>query len=97
MSLRLTPEQTVFEGAVHYVEVPGREGHLGVLANHVALVTGMTAGRLTVRKADGVTATFAVDDGFFEVSNNRATVPADAVKGGEPKKLPQGWGEPAPA
>lgn len=77
----LTPEQTVFEGAVEYVEVPGSEGYLGVLANHAALVTGMTAGRLTVRKADGVTETFAVDGGFFEVSGNRATVLADAVKG----------------
>jgi F-type H+-transporting ATPase subunit epsilon len=82
----LTPEQTVFEGAVEYVEVPGSEGYLGVLANHAALVTGMTAGRLTVRKADGATETYQVDGGFFEVSGNRATVLADAVKGGEPKK-----------
>ena len=82
----LTPEQTVFEGAVEYVEVPGSEGYLGVLADHAALVTGMTAGRLTVRKADGVTETYQVDGGFFEVSGNRATVLADSVKGGEPKK-----------
>jgi len=82
----LTPEQTVYEGEVEYVEVPGSEGYLGVLANHAALVTGMTAGRLTVRNAAGVTEMFTVDGGFFEVSGNRATVLADSVKGGEPKK-----------
>ena len=45
----LTPEKTVFEGNVEYVEVPGTEGYLGVLAHHAPLVTGIHAGRLTVR------------------------------------------------
>ena len=75
----LTPERAVFEGVVEYVQVPGSEGYLGVLANHAALVTGLQSGTLTVRKADGVTETFAVSGGFFEVSHNDATVLADAV------------------
>ena len=37
----LTPERSVFEGTVEYVEVPGTEGYMGVLANHAALVTGL--------------------------------------------------------
>ena len=28
----LTPERTVFEGAVEYVQIPGSEGYMGVLA-----------------------------------------------------------------
>src|SRR5205085_7527665 len=49
----LTPERTVFEGAVEYVQVPGSEGYLGVLAHHAALVTALADGTLTVRKAGG--------------------------------------------
>jgi F-type H+-transporting ATPase subunit epsilon len=75
----LTPERTVFEGAVEAVQVPGSEGYLGVLAHHAALVTSLTAGTLRVRHADGRLERWQVDGGFFEVSNNRATVLADAV------------------
>jgi F-type H+-transporting ATPase subunit epsilon len=75
----LTPERTVFDGAVEYVQVPGTEGYLGVLAHHAALVTGLAPGTLTVRKAGGSEEHFTVTGGFFEVSQNRATVLADSV------------------
>lgn len=75
----LTPEQTVFQGPVEYVEVPGIAGYLGVLAHHAALVTALAQGTLTVRVAGGQTQHWQVDGGFFEVSNNRATVLADSV------------------
>ena len=75
----LTPEKTVFEGDVSYVEAPGTEGYLGVLAHHAALVTALARGTLTVREASGAESRWQVAGGFFEVSNNTATVLADAV------------------
>ena len=75
----LTPERTVFEGAVEYVQVPGTEGYLGVLANHAALVTALAPGVLTLRGAEEPEQQMRMSGGFFEVSNNRATVLADAV------------------
>jgi F-type H+-transporting ATPase subunit epsilon len=75
----LTPERTVFEGTVEYVQVPGSEGYLGVLAHHAALVTALAPGSLTVRRAGGGEQRWQVSGGFFEVSDNRATVLADAV------------------
>ena len=77
----LTPEKSVFDGDVEYVQVPGSEGYLGVLAHHAALVTALATGNLTVRKAGGVEEQLAVSGGFFEVSNNQATVLADSVTG----------------
>jgi F-type H+-transporting ATPase subunit epsilon len=79
----LTPERSVFEGAVEYVQVPGMAGYLGVLAHHAALVTGLAVGTLTVRKAGGDEVRWSVTGGFFEVSNNRATVLADEVSEGK--------------
>ena len=78
----LTPELAVFEGQIEYVEVPGIEGYLGVLANHAALVTALASGTLTMRLAGGTTETHQVTGGFFEVSGNRATVLADALRTG---------------
>ena len=76
----LTPEQTVFEGPVEYVQVPGTEGYLGVLANHAALVTALAEGTLTLRKPGGAEEQVQVSGGFFEVSENRATVLADTMR-----------------
>ena len=75
----LTPEQSVFEGEVEYVEAPGSEGYFGVLAHHAALVTSLGAGTLTARPPDGPTQRWQIRGGFFEVSNNKATVLADAI------------------
>jgi len=69
----------VFEGDVSYVEAPGTEGYLGVLAHHAALVTALARGTLTVRDASGAESRWQVAGGFFEVSNNTATVLADSV------------------
>ena len=77
----LTPEKTVFEGPVEYVQVPGTEGYLGVLAHHAALVTALDRGTLTVRRVGGTEEKWQVSGGFFEVSNNKATVLADEVAG----------------
>ena len=75
----LTPDRTLFEGQVEYVQVPGTEGYLGVLAHHAALVTALDAGTLTVRKVGGAEEKWQVSGGFFEVSNNKATVLADSA------------------
>ena len=79
----LTPERTVFEGLVEYVQVPGSQGYLGVLAHHAALVTALAAGDLTLRHPGGREQRMRVSGGFFEVSGNRATVLADEVMEGE--------------
>jgi len=75
----LTPEKTVFEGPVEYVEVPGTEGYFGVLAHHAALVSGLASGTLVIRKPGGAEDRMQVSGGFFEVGNNEATVLADSV------------------
>ena len=75
----LTPEKTVFEGTVEYVEAPGSEGYFGVLANHAAMVSGLASGTLKVRDAHGASQSWQVSGGFFEVSHNKATVLADSV------------------
>ena len=75
----VTPTGSVFSGDVVSLVAPGSEGYLGVLAHHAALVTSLKEGVLTVRRADGVQTEHRITGGFLEVSNNRATVLADAV------------------
>ena len=79
----LTPEKSVYEGAVEYVQAPGSEGYFGVLAHHAAMVTALGEGTLKVRYSDGKEERWPLKGGFFEVSNNRATVLADEVSEGK--------------
>jgi len=78
----LTPERALFEGSVEYVQVPGADGYFGVLAHHASLVAVLKPGTPTVRYAGGREEAWTVEGGFFDVSQNRATVLADGVAAG---------------
>ncbi len=76
----VTPEHTLMEEEVESIMVPGALGYLGVLANHAPLITPIAPGKLVVRKSESTEIIMAISGGFLEVSNNRATVLADAVE-----------------
>lgn len=76
----VTPEKVYFEAEVKSLTVPGTEGYLGILSNHAPLITALIPGKIEFRdKADEVSI-LAVSGGFIEISNNRATILADAAE-----------------
>ena len=76
----VTPQKIVFEGPVVSIQAPGSEGYLGVLAHHAPLITTLKEGRLEMRDPAGRVVSWRVTGGFLEVSNNRASVLADAAE-----------------
>ena len=64
---------------------PGSEGYLGVLTDHAPLITGLIPGKLTITEADNRQIDYALSGGFLEVSNNIATILADAIEA--PQKI----------
>lgn len=73
----VTPERKLFEADVDRVEVPGRDGELGILPGHAELVSELKpAGLLTYHLGDE-TGRMAISDGFVEVSAERVIVLAD--------------------
>lgn len=79
----VTPEKVFFEAKIKSLVVPGSEGYLGVLSNHAPLITALKPGRIEFRDADDKVNLMAVSGGFLEVSNNKATIIADAVERGD--------------
>lgn len=75
-----TPEATLLSEDVISVTAPGAEGYLGVLAHHAPLITSLTPGKLSIRKADGQMDNYAVSGGFLEVADNHATLLADSCE-----------------
>jgi len=76
----LTPEREAYAGDAIHLYARGSLGYLGVLAHHAPLLTSLEPGVMSVRKTDGEQEHFVVTGGFLEVSNNRATVLADAAE-----------------
>ncbi len=76
----VTPEARIFSGEVDSVVLPGSDGELGILPNHVPLVTTLKPGEL-VYSQGGKTEYFAVGTGFVEVTGGRASVLTDMAKG----------------
>ena len=76
----LTPEREVFAGEAIHLYARGSLGYLGVLAHHAPLLTSLEPGVMSIRLPDQTQQHFVVTGGFLEVSNNRATVLADAAE-----------------
>lgn len=75
----VTAERVVLEDEVDQVNAPTRDGRVGILPRHEALLTILEPGELDIIK-DGVRTPFAVSGGFMEVLNSRVTILADTVE-----------------
>jgi F-type H+-transporting ATPase subunit epsilon len=69
----VTPEATVYSEDVDMVTLPGVNGQMGVLPQHVRLMTQMVPGEMIVRKA-GHDDFLAVGEGLVEVTNERVSI-----------------------
>jgi F-type H+-transporting ATPase subunit epsilon len=78
----VTPEREVVREPVAEVQVPGRDGYLGILAGHTPLLTELGIGALSYRK-DGQTKYVAIAGGFAEVLSGRVLVLAEAAQKAE--------------
>ena len=70
----LTPERKIFSGEVYGVQLPGISGLFEVLDKHAPMVSALKAGNLKILKDKSSTSSFAIQSGFVEVLNNKATV-----------------------
>ena len=72
----VTPERTLFSGAVLELVAPGLLGEFGVLPGHANMLAELTAGRLAYRDESGEKL-MAAAGGFAEVTGERVTVLLD--------------------
>jgi F-type H+-transporting ATPase subunit epsilon len=75
----VTPEKMIVRDAAEEVQIPGRDGYLGVLPGHAPLITELSAGELSYRQG-GNTHRFVVAWGFAEVLPDRVTILAETAE-----------------
>ena len=64
----------IFDGAVISVTVPGSEGEMTLLADHVPLISALKTGMITIRQADGSVIAHDLTGGTLEIHENHATI-----------------------
>ncbi len=69
----LTPHQKVLEAKVDWVAIPGEMGELGILPEHVPLMTTIKSGLLSFA-ADGETKHLAVHYGYAQVEGLKVRI-----------------------
>jgi F-type H+-transporting ATPase subunit epsilon len=72
----VTPEKVVYKDDVEEILVNTTEGQIGILSNHVRLLTKLVPGELIIKKG-AHTQRLAVLGGFLEVGDNKASILAD--------------------
>ena len=73
-----TPERELVRQQVSDVQVPGKDGALGILPGHAALLGQLGAGALSYTQA-GTSHFLAIDGGFVEVLEDHVRVLADSA------------------
>ena len=71
-----TPERLLVQEDVSEVELPGKDGYMGILPGHAPLLGMLGAGVLTYQSG-GQKQLLAVDGGFIEIFDNHVSVLAD--------------------
>jgi F-type H+-transporting ATPase subunit epsilon len=69
----VTPETTVYSEEVDMVTLPGVEGEMGILPQHVRLMTQLVPGEMIVHK-DGHDNFLAVGEGLVEITGERVAI-----------------------
>ena len=78
----VTPERHVLSENVQSIEMPGKDGYLGILPGHAPLITLLGVGTLTYHKGAEVRY-LTVIDGFAEVLPDRVIVLAESSERAE--------------
>ena len=66
----ISPEKIIFSDSVKMVKVPSYEGDMGILKNHISIITFLRPGLVKVEKKDSDFEEFFVQDGTVEFFNN---------------------------
>ena len=72
----VTPEAKIFSDDVDMVTLTGTEGEMGILPQHMPLMTQLVAGEIVAQKGKD-TIFLAVGDGFVQVTGDRVAILTD--------------------
>jgi F-type H+-transporting ATPase subunit epsilon len=79
----VTPERQVVKDRATEVQVPGRNGYLGILPGRAPLISELAIGEISYTNASGESTRLAVAWGFVEVLPDKVTILAETAERAE--------------
>jgi len=76
----ITPEQTVFEGDIKSVKVPGKKGSFQILKDHAPIVSTLGEGVVTMVDVNENELVYEIGGGVIEAKANKIILLADSLK-----------------
>jgi F-type H+-transporting ATPase subunit epsilon len=70
----LSAEKIVFNEDIHRGIFPGVSGPLGILKNHMPLISALTSGEIDVQYPDETSKKIPINGGILNVANDAVTV-----------------------
>lgn len=75
----VSPDKSIYNGAIQSLVVPCELGYLGVLAGHAPFIANIVRGKITLKEDSGETLEISCKGrGFLEVIKNNATLLLDS-------------------
>ncbi len=84
----VTPEKLVVRDVAEEMQIPAKNGYIGVLPGHAPLITELAVGEITYRNA-GTTGVLSVAWGFAEVLPTKVTILAESAEKPEEIDVPR--------
>jgi F-type H+-transporting ATPase subunit epsilon len=78
----VTPEKLVVKDRAEEMQIPGKNGYLGILPGHAPLITELAVGQISYRNGSD-THYLCVAWGFAEVLPDKVTILAETAERGE--------------
>ena len=75
----ITPDQSILKSDAEEVTIPSYEGQMGILKDHISLITFLRPGLIIIKKNSGEKK-FFVEDGTVEFSNNNLLILTSTAK-----------------
>ena len=70
MSGIISPDKTIFKSKVIETIIPSYEGEMGILKDHISLITFLRPGIIILKESESQEKKYFVEDGTVEFSNN---------------------------
>ena len=74
----ISPDQTILKQETNEVIIPAFEGQMGILSNHIPLITFLRPGIITIKAAGEKK--YYVEEGTVEFSNNNLLILTSTAK-----------------
>jgi F-type H+-transporting ATPase subunit epsilon len=75
----ITPKEIAYDGTALSVTIPAEKGEMQVYQGHIPVLARLVKGIVRVEKSGSEPLCFAVDEGFFRVTQDEVSLLIDAL------------------